>query len=53
MMSSFTHPLQQFFERIMSDALEEQDGKISIGGRTLQICGLPMTLMLLLKKSRN
>ena len=33
-MSSVTHPLQHFFlERIMSDTLEEHDGKVSIGGR--------------------
>ena len=34
-MSSVTHPLQHFFERIMSDALEEHDGKISIGCRNI------------------
>ena len=34
-MSSVTHPLQYFFERIMSDALEEHDGKVSIGGRNI------------------
>ena len=38
-------------EKNMSDALEEHDGKVSIGGRT--ITSLRMTLMLLLKKSRN
>ena len=32
-----------FLARIMSDALEERDGKVSIGGRILPICGLPMT----------
>ena len=32
-MSSVTLPLQHFLERIMSDALEEHDGKVSIGGR--------------------
>ena len=49
-MSSFTHVLYHFFlERIMSDALEEHDGKVSIRRRTVPICGLPMTLMLLLK----
>ena len=42
-----------FLERIMSDALEEHDGKVSIGKEPLPICGLPMTLMLLLKKSKN
>ena len=35
-MSSVTHPLQHFFlKRIMSDALEEHDGKVSIGGRDI------------------
>ena len=33
--SSVTHPLQLFFERILSDALEEHDGKVSIGGRNI------------------
>ena len=33
--SSVTHPLQHFLERIMSDALEEHDGKVSIGGRNI------------------
>ena len=32
-MSSVTHLLQHFSRRIMSDALEEHDGKVSIGGR--------------------
>ena len=34
-MSSFTHPLQDFFERIVSDALEVHVGKVSIGRRTI------------------
>ena len=35
-MSSVTHPLQHFFfEWIMSDALEEHDGKVSIGCRNI------------------
>ena len=34
-MSFVTHPLQHFLERIMSDALEEHDGKVSIGGRSI------------------
>ena len=34
-MSSVTHPLQHFLERIMSDALEEHDRKVSIGGRNI------------------
>ena len=33
-----------FLKRIMSDALEEHDGKVSIGGRNITI--LPMTYML-------
>ena len=33
-MSSVTHPLQHF-SRIMFDALEEHDGKVSIGGRNI------------------
>ena len=34
-MSSVTHPLQHFLERIMSDVLEEHDRKVSIGGRNI------------------
>ena len=34
-MSSITHSLQHFFERIMYDALEEHDGKVNIGGRNI------------------
>ena len=35
-MSSVTYPFQHFFlERIMSDALEEHDGKVSIPGKNL------------------
>ena len=34
-MSSVTHPLQHFLERIMSDGMEEHDGKVSIGGRKI------------------
>ena len=35
-MSSVTHPLQHFSHlRIMSDALKEHDGKVSIGGRNI------------------
>ena len=34
-MSSLTHPLQHFPERITSDALEEHDRKVSIGGRNI------------------
>ena len=32
-----------FLERIMSDALEEHDGKVSIGGRNITNLRLPMT----------
>ena len=42
-----------FLERIMSDALEEHDGQVGIGAEILPICGFPMTLMHLLKKSKN
>ena len=34
-MSSVTHPLQIFLERIMTDALEDHEGTVSIGGRTI------------------
>ena len=34
-MSSVTHLFNIFLERIMSDALEEHDGKVSIGGRNI------------------
>ena len=34
-MFSFTQPLNNFLKRIMSDALEEHNGKVSIGGRTI------------------
>ena len=33
--SSVTHPLQHFLERIMSDALGEHDRKVSIGGSNI------------------
>ena len=36
-MSFVTHSLQHFLERIMSDALEEPDGTVSIGGRCITI----------------
>ena len=32
-MSSVTHLYNIFLERLMSDALEEHEGKVSIGGR--------------------
>ena len=34
-MSSFTHPLQYFLERILSDALEEHERKVNIGCRNI------------------
>ena len=34
-MSSVTHPFNIFLERIMSDALEEHDGKVSKSGRNI------------------
>ena len=32
-----------FLERIISDTLEEREGNVSIDGRNIPICGLPMT----------
>ena len=34
-MSTLTHPLEIFLERIMTDALEDHEGTVSIGGRTI------------------
>ena len=34
-MTSFTHPLKYFFERIISDILEEYEGKVIIDGRNI------------------
>ena len=34
-MSTLTHPLQHILERIMTDALEDHEGTVSIGGRTI------------------
>ena len=34
-MSSVTHPLNIFLKRVMSDALVEHDGKVSVGGRNI------------------
>ena len=34
-MSTLTHPLQHIFEKIMTDALEDHEGTVSIGGRTI------------------
>ena len=39
-----------FLERIMTDALEEPDGKVSIGGKNITNLRLPMTLV---RNSRN
>ena len=32
-----------FLKRIISDALEEHDGNVTIGGRNIPVCGLSMT----------
>ena len=45
-MSSVTHLFNIFIELIMFDALEEHDGKVSIGGRSIPICDLPMAWLL-------
>ena len=34
-MSTLTHPLQQFLERITTDAIEDHEGTVSIVGRTI------------------
>ena len=34
-MSTLTHPLQHILERIMTDALDDHNGTVSIGGRTI------------------
>ena len=34
-MSTLTHPLQHILERIMTDALEGNDGTVCIGGETI------------------
>ena len=34
-MSTLTHPFNIFLERIMTDALEDHEGAVSIGGRTI------------------
>ena len=34
-MSTLTHPLHIFLERIMTDALEDHEGAVSTGGRTI------------------
>ena len=34
-MSTLTHPLQHIFGRIMTDAVEDREGTVSIGGRTI------------------
>ena len=42
-----SYPFQNFLKRIMSDSLEEHDGKVSPGGRPVPICSLQMTLTFL------
>ena len=34
-MSTLTHPFNIFLDRIMTDALEDHEGTVSIGGRTI------------------
>ena len=34
-MPTLTHPLHIFLERIMTDALEDHEGTVSIGGRII------------------
>ena len=34
-MSTFTHPLQQICGKVMTDALEDHEGTVSIGSRTI------------------
>ena len=34
-MSTLTHPLQHIYGKIMTDALENHEGTVSIGGRTI------------------
>ena len=34
-MSTLTHPLKHILETIMTDALEDYEGTVSIGGRTI------------------
>ena len=52
-MSSFTHPLQHFSRKIMSDALEEHDGKVSTGGRTITNLQFADDIDALAEKSKN
>ena len=34
-MSTLTHPLQHISEKIITDALEDHEGTVSTGGRTI------------------
>ena len=34
-MSTLTHPLQHILERIMTDTLEDHEGTVSTGGKTI------------------
>ena len=52
-MPSFAQLLYFFSEKALSDALEEQNGKVSIDGRTITCTNLLMTLTLLPRKSRH
>ena len=40
-MSTLTHPLQIFLERIVTDILEDYEGTVSIGGRTITSLRFP------------
>ena len=42
-----------FLERIMTDALEEHDGKVSTVAEILPMCDMPIIKMLQLRKSGN
>ena len=54
MSSLISHILFNIFvEWIISDSLEEHDGKASIVAELLPICSLLMKLMLVLRKNGN
>ena len=42
-----------FLERIMTDALEDHEGTVSIGGRTIPTSALLMTLMAQQERKKN
>ena len=43
----------KFLERIMTDALEDHEGTVSIGGRTITISALLMTSMAQQERQKN